>query len=100
MSHTATTIVARYFEKTRGKALSITWLGLSTAEFILPVLMVFLLTFISWQNIWLYISLSVIFFLPLTSFFLIKKLKLDSREKSINESLKKNYFCTMVKLFA
>ena len=90
MSHTATTTVARYFEKTRGKALSITWLGLSTAEFILPVLMVFLLTFISWQNIWLYISLSVIFFLPLASFFLIKKLKLDSREKSINESLKKN----------
>jgi nitrate/nitrite transporter NarK len=39
MSHTASTTVSRYFEKTRGKALSITWLGLSAAEFILPILM-------------------------------------------------------------
>jgi len=82
MSHTATTTVARYFEKTRGKALSITWLGLSAAEFVLPVLMVFLLTLISWRNIWVTISLSILIFLPIISFFLIKKVKLDSRENS------------------
>ncbi|MDB4279852.1 MFS transporter, partial [bacterium] len=57
MSHTASTTISRYFEKTRGKALSLTWLGLSAAEFILPVLMVFLLTITSWQNIWIYISI-------------------------------------------
>ena len=51
MSHTATTTVARFFEKTRGKALSVTWLGLSAAEFIMPVLMVFLLTITSWRNL-------------------------------------------------
>jgi len=45
MSHTATTTVSRYFENARGKALSITWLGLSAAEFILPVSIIFLLTF-------------------------------------------------------
>ena len=28
MSHTATTTISRYFEKTRGRALSTTWLGL------------------------------------------------------------------------
>jgi len=92
MSHTATTTVSRFFEKTRGKALSITWLGLSTAEFILPVLIVFLLTIISWREIWFAISLLVLFILPITSFLLIKKLKLDSREDSkeniINNNIK------------
>jgi predicted MFS family arabinose efflux permease len=86
MSHTATTTVSRYFEKTRGKALSVTWLGLSAAEFILPVLMVFLLTFISWRHIWIYISLFILFVLPIVSFSLIKKLKLDSRENSGNDN--------------
>ena len=85
MSHTATTTVSRYFEKTRGKALSITWLGLSAAEFILPVLMVFLLTITSWRNIWFFISILVLIFLPITSFLLIKKLKLHSRETSVED---------------
>ena len=43
MSHTATTTITRYFTKSRGKALSAGWFGLSTAEFILPVLIVYLL---------------------------------------------------------
>jgi predicted MFS family arabinose efflux permease len=84
MSHTATTTVVRYFEKTRGKALSITWLGLSAAEFILPVLMVFLLTITNWRNIWIAISILVLILLPIISFTLIKKLKLDTREDSKN----------------
>ena len=37
-SHTATTTISRFFEKNRGRALSTGWLGLSLAEFILPVL--------------------------------------------------------------
>ena len=92
MSHTATTTVARFFEKTRGKALSITWLGLSAAEFILPVLMVFLLTITSWRNIWLSISILVLILLPIISLMLINKLKLDSRENSenYNENIDKN----------
>ena len=87
MSHTASTTVSRYFEKTRGKALSITWLGLSSAEFILPVLMVFLLTITSWQNIWISISILVLIFLPLSSFFLINKLTLNSRESSVEDKV-------------
>jgi len=80
MSHTASTTVSRFFEKTRGKALSITWLGLSAAEFILPILIVFLLTIISWRYIWISISIFILVLLPVTSFFLIKKIKLNSRE--------------------
>jgi predicted MFS family arabinose efflux permease len=90
MSHTAATTIARYFEKTRGKALSVTWLGLSAAEFILPVLMVYLLTITSWQNIWISISLLVLILLPIASFTLIKKLKLDSREDSKDYNQKIN----------
>ena len=80
MSHTATTTISRFFTKSRGKALSIGWFGLSTAEFILPVLIVYLLTLTAWQNIWLSISVLIIFFLPFISFVLIKNLNFDSRE--------------------
>ncbi len=81
MSHTATTTITRYFTKSRGKALSISWFGLSTAEFILPVLIIYLLSVTAWQNIWIFISILVLIFLPLTSFFLIKKLDFNTREQ-------------------
>jgi len=82
MSHTATTTISRFFEKTRGRALSTTWLGLSLAEFILPLLIIFLLTFIDWRNIWIAISISVIIILPIVIVTLVKNVKLDSRETS------------------
>ena len=84
MSHTATTTISRYFTKSRGKALSTCWFGLSTAEFILPVLIVYLLTITSWQNIWISISILVLIFLPMASFTLIKNLNFDSREELKN----------------
>ena len=80
MSHTASTTISRYFTRTRGRALSISWFGLSFAEFILPVLMVYLLTLIDWQNLWIIFSITVLLILPIASFLLIKNLKLDSRE--------------------
>jgi predicted MFS family arabinose efflux permease len=80
MSHTASTTISRYFTKTRGRALSISWFGLSSAEFIMPVLMVYLLTFIDWQNLWVIFSISVLIILPIASFLLINNLNLDSRE--------------------
>jgi len=87
MSHTASTTISRYFTKTRGRALSISWFGLSSAEFIMPVLMVYLLTFIEWQNLWLIFSISVLIILPIASFLLIKNLNLDSREAN-DENIK------------
>ncbi len=87
MSHTASTTISRYFTKTRGRALSISWFGLSSAEFILPVLMVYLLTIIDWQNLWLIFSLTVLIVLPISSFLLIKNLDLDSRETN-DENIK------------
>ncbi|WP_440926281.1 MFS transporter [Candidatus Pelagibacter sp.] len=81
-SHTATTTISRFFEKNRGRALSTGWLGLSLAEFIMPVLIVFLLTFIEWRDIWVSISILVILILPVATFLLVKEVKLDTREES------------------
>ncbi len=88
MSHTASTTISRYFTKSRGKALSIIWFGLSSAEFIMPVLIVYLLTLIVWQDLWVIFSLIVLICLPLVSYILVKDIKLDTRESSENKSLK------------
>ncbi len=88
MSHTATTTISRFFEKTRGRALSTTWLGLSLAEFILPLLIIFLLTFVDWRNIWIAISISIIIILPIVIVSLVKNVKLDSRETSSATNIK------------
>ncbi len=88
MSHTATTTVSRYFTKSRGRALSICWFGLSSAEFILPVLMVFLLSLTTWQNIWTVIAVLILIFLPFASFFLVRTVKLDTRESTEGEEFK------------
>jgi len=80
MSHTASTTISRFFTRSRGRALSTSWFGLSTAEFILPVLIIYLLTIFEWRLIWITISVLVILFLPIASFFLVKNLNLDSRE--------------------
>ncbi len=88
MSHTATTTVSRYFTKSRGRALSICWFGLSSAEFILPVLMVFLLSLTTWQNIWTVIALLILISLPIASFFLVRTVELDTRESTEGEEFK------------
>ena len=88
MSHTATTTISRYFTKSRGKALSTCWFGLSTAEFILPVFIVYLLTVTTWQNIWVSISILVLIFLPIASFYLTRNLDFDSREQTEDKDYK------------
>ena len=85
-SHTATTTISRFFDKNRGRALSIGWLGLSLAEFVLPVLIVFLLTFIEWREIWISISILVILVLPISTYALVKNVKLDTREQFDSKS--------------
>ena len=88
MSHTATTTISRYFTKSRGKALSTSWFGLSTAEFILPVLIIYLLTVYDWRNIWIYISILIILLLPIASFILLKNLNFESRDQDNRNSKK------------
>jgi len=89
MSHASTTTISRFFEKSRGKALSTIWFGLSTAEFILPVLVTYFFLIYSWRTVWQGIAILVILFLPLVIFNTIKSINLDSREIDKNPNLKK-----------
>ena len=88
MSHTSTTTVSRFFEKSRGKALSTIWFGLSSAEFILPILITYLFVIYSWRTVWQGISIIILFFLPIVIFYTLKKIKLSSREKEKNSAKK------------
>ena len=88
MSHTSSTAISRYFDKTRGRALSISWLGLSTAEFILPFLVIYFLTIYSWKVVWQGISILIIITLPLILIFTIKNINFNSREDRSKISLK------------
>ena len=87
MSHTSTTSISRYFEKRRGKALSVVFLGMSLGEFILPVLIVYLLSFIYWRELWLQISIVVLLILPVICLFTVRDISILSREKE-NENKK------------
>ena len=88
MSHTSSTTISRYFNKRRGRALSGIWFGLSLAEFILPVLIIYLLSIYNWKNIWMVISGIVIIFLPIASYILLKNINLDSREVTNDKNYK------------
>ena len=88
MSHTSTTTISRFFEKSRGKALSTIWLGLSAAEFILPLFLTYFFVVYSWRTVWQGIAILVILFLPLVILNTIKSINLESREDK-NLNLKK-----------
>ena len=81
MAHTASTTVSRYFERRRGKALSYIWFGMSLGEFLLPVLVVYLLSFIYWRDLWIQISIVVLIVLPIFSYYTVKDISIFSREK-------------------
>ena len=80
MSHTSTTTISRFFDRSRGKALSTAWFGLSTAEFILPVLVTYFFVIFSWRTVWQGIAVLIILFLPFVILNTIKSINLDSRE--------------------
>ena len=89
MIHTGATAISRYFNKSRGKALSAIWFGLSSAEFLMPVLITFFLSLYSWRILWQGISILIIIILPLTIYLTIKNINFESREvkKDSNQDL-------------
>tara|TARA_Y100001970_G_scaffold283846_1_gene399962 strand:+ start:2545 stop:3774 length:1230 start_codon:yes stop_codon:yes gene_type:complete len=91
MSHTSSTTISRYFNKRRGKALSGIWFGLSSAEFFLPILIVFLLSIFSWRVIWQFISIIILIILPIVVFYTIKNVTIDSREGNILDNDQKKF---------
>ena len=89
MSHTSTTTISRFFDRTRGKALSTAWFGLSTAEFILPVFITYLLVLYSWRSVWQGIAILILLFLPFVIINTIKSIQLESREDNNSKNKKK-----------
>jgi predicted MFS family arabinose efflux permease len=89
MSHASTTTISRFFERSRGKALSTIWFGLSTAEFILPVLVTYFFVIYSWRTVWQGIAILIILLLPFIILNTIKSVNLDSREADNKSKLKK-----------
>ena len=87
MSHTSTTTISRFFEKSRGKALSTIWFGLSSAEFILPVFVTYFFVIYSWRTVWQGIAIIIILFLPIVIYNTIRSVKLESREKDQNPKI-------------
>ena len=87
MSHASTTTISRFFEKSRGKALSTIWFGLSSAEFILPVFVTYFFVIYSWRTVWQGIAIIIILFLPIVIFYTIRSIKLESREKDQNPKI-------------
>ena len=90
MAHTASTAVSRYFERRRGKALSYIWFGMSLGEFLLPILIVYLLSFVYWRDLWILTSILILLILPLFSFFTVKNISIFSREKE-NKNIKNKF---------
>tara|TARA_B100000886_G_scaffold176774_1_gene121144 strand:- start:1865 stop:3025 length:1161 start_codon:yes stop_codon:yes gene_type:complete len=87
MSHTSSTAMAKFFTTNRGKALGISWLGLTLGEGILPGLVTLLINIINWKQIWLIIAVFLlIIVLPLVIYLLN-----DFKDNSVeNERLKIN----------
>ncbi len=60
MSHISQTTMARYFDKVRGKALSIAFLGHPLGEAVLPISVALLIGFAGWRMSWAAISVFVL----------------------------------------
>ena len=81
MAHTASVSTSRFFNRSRGKALSYIWVGMSFGEFLLPIIVVYLLTFIYWRDLWQGFSLLIILLLPIFTYLTVKDISIFSREK-------------------
>ena len=90
MAHTASVAISRFFDQSRGKALSYVWIGMSVGEFLLPIIIVYFLTFIYWRNLWQGFAIIIILLLPIFTYLTIKEINIFSREKKNGDNLKKN----------
>ena len=67
LTHIATTSMARFFERNRGKAISISALGFPLAESVLPVSVVTISALLEWREAWtLWALVTVCILLPVT----------------------------------
>ena len=90
MAHTASVGISRYFNQSRGKALSFVWIGMSLGEFLLPVMIVYFLSFLYWRNVWQGITVIILLILPIFTYLTIKDINKFSRENNNGDHTNKN----------
>jgi len=90
MAHTASVAISRFFDRSRGKALSYVWVGMSLGEFLLPIVIVYFLTFIYWRNLWQGFAIIIILLLPIFTYLTIKEISIFSRENKNGDNVNKN----------
>ncbi len=90
MAHTASVAISRYFDQSRGKALSYVWVGMSLGEFLLPVIIVYFLTFIYWKTLWQGVAVIILLVLPIFTYLTIKNINISSREKENGDRTNNN----------
>ena len=64
-THIAAVAMSRWFDSNRGKALSISNLGFSFGEALIPLFLVSALIYFSWQKIWILAALITLFSIPI-----------------------------------
>jgi sugar phosphate permease len=73
LPHTGFTTMARYFDDSRGKAVSIAGSGIPLGEVLLPAIIVALIEWIGWQNSWRAVAITIpLLYLPLANWLLAR----------------------------
>jgi len=90
LSHISSTSISKFFDKTRGKALSITSLGYSTGEGFFPILMSFVIAYVGWRNSLIINSLIVALVLIPFIWFALSKVN-DLNSEIENGAMNSNF---------
>lgn len=81
-SHIATTAMARWFEKSRGKALSVALMGFALAEAVLPIGFVWAMGWVDWRVLWVVAAAMALAAVPV----LLLLLKQERTPQSVAEA--------------
>lgn len=84
LAHVPKVAMARWFQATRGRALSITNMGFVIGEATLPLLFVTISTLMGWRNAWLIVAALALLFIPI----ILRLLKTERTPKSEAEENK------------
>jgi len=63
---------------------------MSFGEFLLPIIIVYFLTFIYWRNLWQGFTIIIILLLPIFIYLTIKEISIFSRENKNGDNVYKN----------
>lgn len=81
MSQLGSVAMVRWFEATRGKALSLASMGFAAGQAILPVAFVAMFAFVSWRSLWILAAVLVVLTIP----FLLMLLRRERTPQSMAE---------------